>query len=72
MTVVSFTLVVEVDDNRWANLYGVGDGYDRAEAQPRRSLVADVEDYITNQVTQSAAADEDAILSVAVVHETPR
>ena len=69
MTVVSFTLTVEVDDHAWANVYGAGDGYEHAEAQPQRSLVADVEDYITNQITQSAAADEDAILSVAVTHE---
>jgi hypothetical protein len=69
MTVVSFTLTVEVDDAAWANVYGVGDGYDRSEAQPRRSLVADVEDYVVNQITQSPAADEDAIVSVAVTEQ---
>lgn len=69
MTVVSFTLTLEIDDAQWANAYGVGDGYDRAEAQPQRSLVADVEDYVTNQLTQSPAADEDAILSVAITRE---
>lgn len=69
MTVVSFTLTIEVDDAQWANVYGAGDAYDRAEAQRSRSLVADVESYVETQLTQSAAADEDAILSVAITRE---
>ena len=66
--IVSVTLEVEVNDHAWAYAFGAGDGYDRAEAQARRSLVADVEDYIVNQITQSTAAIVDeAITGVDVV-----
>ncbi len=64
MSTITVSLVIEVDDNAWADLYGRGDAYGRAEAQRRRSLVADVEDYVFAQVAESAAANEGAILSV--------
>lgn len=62
---IQVTLAVEVDDGRWAIVYGQGDAYNEAEAQPRRSLVADVEDYIHHTIAESAAAQEGAITSVA-------
>lgn len=64
--VVTVNLEVEIDERTWANIYGAGDAYNRAEAQQRRSLVADVESYVLNQVAQSAARDDGAILSVDI------
>jgi hypothetical protein len=62
MLTVSMTIEVEVNERQWAALYGAGDAYDRADAQQRRSLVADVEDYVLGQITDSAAAEGGAIV----------
>ncbi len=67
MTTVTVYLEVKVDDVAWARAYGAGDAYDRAEAQTSRSLVADVEDYIRCQLTESAAAQAGGIVSVDLI-----
>lgn len=66
-TTVTVVLEIEVDEHVWANVYGAGDAYDRAEAQQRRSLYADVEDYVHQAVAESAASHEDAFREVNLV-----
>lgn len=66
MTTIQVTLTIEVDDNAWAEVYGAGDAYDRAEVQARRSLVADVESYVESTLGGCAAAEEGAITSVEI------
>lgn len=48
---LAVTLEVEVDEQAWAEVYGVG----------RRSLVADAEDYMLNLIQESPAAAEGAL-----------
>jgi hypothetical protein len=62
VTVVTITLAVEVNDPRWAAVYGA------PEEASRLLLFRDVEDYVIAQVWQSAAADEGAIVDVDLIH----
>jgi RNA-splicing ligase RtcB len=64
MTTIAVTVEVEVNDAAWASLYGAGDANDRADAQRPRSLVADVEDYVLRSISESAAAQDGAFVSV--------
>lgn len=66
-TTATVVLEIEVDDHVWATIYGAGDAYDRAEAQCRRSLYADVEDYVRTAVADSSAAQSGAITEVSLI-----
>jgi hypothetical protein len=69
--IVTVSLEIEVSEPAWSRMAGVGDAYDCAAAQRRRSLVADVEDYVQQALAESAAAAEGAIMSVDLVVPEP-
>jgi hypothetical protein len=53
---VRVTLTLEVDPDTWVDIYGI--------LGVRRDVRGDVLNYVENQVQQSAAAEQGAILSV--------
>lgn len=59
---IRVALDIEVDRKVWAEIY-LADNTDDAK------LASDVEDYVSNMVKQSAAAQDGAILNVELVSD---
>ena len=64
----TITIVVDVDINEavWMRLMSVGD------AQPSRSLVAEVEDYIRWEIADSPTGAKGAIVDVSTTFDCER